>query len=388
METRKLYYEDCHLKQFTATVTGCIPSEKGYLVTLDATAFYPEGGGQACDLGTLGPVRVLDVRESGEHIFHLCDGPLEPGSQVLGELDWQRRFDQMQQHSGEHILSGLIHQTYGYHNVGFHLGKEAMEVDFDGPIAWEALLELERRANEAVWQDLPIGCTVPAAEELASISYRSKKALPWPVRIVQVPGCDTCACCGVHVRRTGEIGIIKVLSCVKLHQGVRIEMLCGQRAWDYLGRVYDQNRQVSQLFSAKRLETAAAARQQLEQLAEQKLRIAALEKQLFGCIAGGYVNCGDVLHFEEGLLPAGVRELANAIGAVCGGTAAVFSGSDERGYNVCLVHKQGDVRALGKALNEKCNGRGGGKPEAFQGCVMASRGAIEEFFGVDANKFF
>jgi len=380
MRTRKLYYEDCHLREFDATVTGCKKTEKGYLVTLDATAFYPEGGGQACDLGKLEDVNVLDVREDGEAVIHLCDAPLNVGQRVRGCIDWARRFDQMQQHSGEHILSGLIHKKFGYHNVGFHVGKEAMEVDFDGPITWEELCALERQANKAVWQNLPITWEYPAPEVLPTIAYRSKKALEWPVRIVTVPGFDTCACCGVHVANTGEIGLIKVLSCVKFHQGVRIEMLCGERAFGYLCAVYDQNRQVSQLLSAKRLETAAAANQMASQLAGEKHRSAGLEKHLFHSIAESYVNQGDVLRFEEGLAPGSVRELADAISEVCGGVAAVFSGTDETGYNVCLVCRNGDVRELGKAMNEDLNGRGGGKPGSFQGSVKTTRAQIEEFF--------
>ena len=380
MKTQKLYYEDCHLREFSATVTGCVQTQEGYLVTLDATAFYPEGGGQACDLGKLGNANVLDVREDGEEVLHLCDGPLEVGQQVCGCIDWGRRFDQMQQHSGEHILSGLIHKTFGYHNVGFHVGKEAMEVDFDGPISWEELCRLEQLANEAVWRNLPVQWNYPAPEELEKIPYRSKKELPWPVRIVTVPGYDTCACCGVHVAQTGEIGIIKVLSCVKFHQGVRIEMLCGKRAFDYLSAVYEQNRQVSQLFSAKRLETGAAAKQMSEQLTAEKYRSAGLEKQLFRGIAESYVNQGDVLHFEQTLSAAAVRELADAIAEFCDGVAAVFSGSDESGYSVCMICKNGDVRELGKEMNEKLNGRGGGKPGSFQGSVKATRKQIEEFF--------
>ena len=380
MQTRKLYYEDCHLREFDALVTGCEKTEKGYLVTLDATVFYPEGGGQACDLGTLETVNVLDVREKGEAVVHLCDAPLDVGQQVKGCIDWQRRFDQMQQHSGEHILSGLIHKKFGYHNVGFHVGKEAMEVDFDGPITWEELAELERKANEAIWQNLPIQWEYPAPEVLPTIAYRSKQALEWPVRIVTVPGYDTCACCGVHVANTGEIGLIKVLSCVKFHQGVRIEMLCGKRALNYLCGVYEQNRQVSQLFSAKRLETAAAASQMANQLAGEKYRSAGLEKRLFQRIAESYVNQRDVLHFEEGLAPGSVRELADAIAQGCGGVAAVFSGTDETGYNVCLISRNGDVRELGKAMNEALNGRGGGKPGSFQGSVKATRAQFEDFF--------
>ena len=379
MATRKLYYEDCHLQEFTATVTGCEKTDKGYIVTLDATAFYPEGGGQACDLGRLGNANVLDVRERGEEVAHRCDAPLQIGAQVVGILDWQRRFDQMQQHSGEHILSGLIHKKFGYHNVGFHVGKEAMEVDFDGPITWEELLELELAANEAVWRNLPIRWEYPPEEALKNIPYRSKKALDWPVRIVTVPDHDICACCGVHVANTGEIGLIKVLSCIKFHEGVRIEMLCGKRAFTYMGAVYDQNRQVSQLLSAKRRETAVSATQMAQQLTQEKYRAAALEKRLYRMIAENYVNQERVIHFEEDLTPGAVRELADAIAQVAD-TAAVFSGTDEAGYAVCIISKSDDLKELGKLMTQTLNGRGGGKPGSFQGSLKATRTQIEEFF--------
>ena len=377
METRKLYYEDCHLQSFTATVTNCQQTEKGYHVTLDATAFYPEGGGQACDLGTLGEARVLDVRERGEEVVHLCDKPLVVGEKVQGAIDWNRRFDLMQQHTGEHILSGLIHAKYGYHNVGFHMGKGTVEVDFDGPIPAEGVAELERLANEAVWADLPVKCWIPEPEELKTVTYRSKKELPWPVRIVQVPGYDSCACCGVHTARTGEVGLIKILSCIKLREGVRMEMLCGRKAYAYMCRVYDQNRLVSQTFSAKVLQTGEAARQMAEQLATEKLRSAGLEKRVFASIAQGYAGCGNVLHFEEGLTSGGVRELADAIADRCGGVAAVLSG-EEGNYSLCLISRQQDVRPLGKELMEALKGRGGGKADCFQGRVQAIREEIEK----------
>ena len=380
METRKLYYEDCHLQSFAATVISCEQTPKGYQVTLDATAFYPEGGGQACDLGTLNDVNVLDVRERGGEVVHLCDKPLEVGSQVQGIIDWSRRFDLMQQHTGEHILSGLIHAKYGYHNVGFHMGKEAVEVDFDGPIPAEGIAELEHLANEAVWADLPVKCWVPAPEELEGVTYRSKRQFPWPVRIVQVPGYDSCACCGVHTARTGEVGLIKILSCVKFHEGVRLEMLCGRKAYAYMCRVFDQNKQVSQCFSAKILQTGEAARQMAQQLAAEKYRSAGLEKRVFQSIACGYAGQGNVVHFEEGLTPGSVRELADTIAETCGGVAAVFSGSDGN-YSMCIITRQQDVKALGTALTQALNGRGGGKAGCFQGSVKATREEIEEFFG-------
>ena len=379
MATRKLYYEDCHLKTFTAKVISCAETLKGYAVTLDATAFYPEGGGQACDLGTLGGVRVLDVRESGEEVVHLCENKLEVGAVVEGFIDWNRRFDQMQQHTGEHILSGLINAAFGYHNVGFHVGKEFMEVDFSGPMTWEQAMELEAKANAAIWANLPIKSWYPSEEELPNVAYRTKKALPWPVRIVEVPGFDRCACCGVHVAHTGEVGLIKILSVAKFHDGVRLGMLCGKRAYDYLSKIFEENRKVSQAFSAKMPETGMAAVRMNEALSAEKFRSSALEKRLFAFLAEQYRGKGDVAHLEEGLSPAGVRDLADAIAAVCGGRAVVLSGSDGN-FSVCILHPGGDVKDFADAMKQALNGRGGGKPGTFQGTLNTTKAQIKEFF--------
>ena len=380
METRKLYYEDCHLSAFSARVMGCEQTDRGWQIVLDATAFYPEGGGQACDLGTLGGVRVLDVREKGETVVHLCDGPLPVGETVEGVIEYDRRFDLMQQHSGEHIVSGIIHQRFGYHNVGFHMGADLVTIDFDGPIPAEELAGIEMEANRAVWANLGLHIWYPAEEELPHVGYRSKRALPWPVRVVEVPGYDKCACCGTHVAQTGEIGIIKLFSCVKFHEGVRIEMACGGRALKYLTAAYEQNRQVSQAFSAKILETGEAARRMNEQLAAEKFRAAGLQKQVFASIAAECRGLGNVVRFEADLMPAQVRELCDAIGQVCGGMAAVFSGEDGAGYSYCLMERGGDLRGINKAMTAALNGRGGGKAEYQQGSVKADRAAIEAFF--------
>ncbi len=380
MATKKLFYEDCHIRVFTATVTGCEETAKGFAVTLDATAFYPEGGGQACDTGSLGEAMVRETREEGEEILHYCDRPVAVGAQVEGRIDWESRFDRMQQHTGEHIVSGIIHKMFGGHNVGFHMGTESVTIDFDTPIPQEALAEIERKANEAVYQNLPVRCWYPSQEALPEVTYRTKKALPWPVRIVEIPDFDTCACCGVHVAATGEIGEIRLLSCVKFHEGVRIEMLCGRLVFSFMSKVLEQNRLVSQAFSAKLLETGAAAERMNETLAAEKYRATGLEKRLFGCIAQGYTDKGNVVHFEDGLESVSVRQLADQVAEVCGGTAAVFSGCDEAGYSVCLVNKAGDVKALGQAMNEALSGRGGGKPGFFQGSVKATRRQIEAFF--------
>jgi len=380
MDTRKLYYEDSHLKAFTAAVLACEKAEKGYTVVLDATAFYPEGGGQAADTGTLGNVRVLDTREQGETVVHICDGPLTVGETVEGIIDWEARFLRMQQHSGEHIVSGIINRRYGYHNTGFHMGSDIITIDFDGVIPAEDLAAIEAEANRAVWQNIPIKCWYPSEDELPHVFYRTKRALPWPVRIVQVPGFDSCACCGTHVKATGEIGLIKLFSVMGFRGGTRMEMSCGKHALDILTRAYEQNKEVSQAFSAKIEETGAAARRMNEVLAEQKFRITGLEKQIFAATAANYAGKGDVLHFEEGLDNVAVRELADAIAETCGGTAAVFSGSDEAGYAFCLVTRAGDLRAFGREMAKALNGRGGGKPICQQGRVSAAKAEIEAFF--------
>lgn len=379
METRKLYYEDCHLRSFSAVVTGCEQAEKGWLITLDATAFYPEGGGEAPDVGTLGGVNVLDVQEDGEQVVHLCDSPLTVGETVTGEIDWARRFDLMQQHTGEHIISGLIHEKFGYMNTGFHVGADVMEVDFDGPISATDLAEIEKRANEAVWADIPLKCWIPTPEELPNVFYRTKRALPWPVRIVQVPGYDSCACCGIHVKSTGEVGLIKILSCTALRGGVRLELVCGGRAYRHIVTVFEENRKVSQAFSAPMNATGEAALRMNEALAAEKSRAIGLQNRLLERIAGSYVNHGDVVHFEQGLDGNGLRQLADKIADCCGGRVAVFSGEEGK-YNYCLAQRGGDLRELNRTMTATLNGRGGGKPEFQQGTLHTTKAQIEEFF--------
>ena len=371
----KLFYTDPEIKEFTATVTSCAPTEKGWEVTLDATAFYPTGGGQACDLGTLGSANVLDVTERGEDIFHLCDAPLEVGSAVAGKIDWARRFDLMQQHTGEHVVSGIIHRLYGHQNSGFHVGEELMEVDFDGPLPEGALEEIQRLANEAVWADYPVNCYVPSPEELPGITYRTKRALPWPVRIVEIPGIDSCACCGIHTKRTAQVGLIYIFSCVKFHQGVRLEMACGKRALARLHKIALQNRQVSQILSARPLETGAAAQQMKDALAAERYRAAGLESKAFDAIAQGYAGQKTAFCFEEGLEPAGVRQLAEKLAAVTE-LAGVFSQKEGK-YNLCLAGNMDAVKALGARLSQSLGAKGGGKPGFWQGSVNTSKEALK-----------
>ena len=380
MATKKLYYEDSHLGRFAARVISCVQTDKGFEIILDATAFYPEGGGQAADTGILGGASVLDTRERGEEIIHLCDRALEPGSQVEGQIDWEPRFQRMQQHSGEHIVSGILHRRYGCSNTGFHMGQERTVIDFDGVIPAQALPEIEAEANRAVWANLPVTCWYPTPEELPSVNYRSKRALPWPVRIVEFPGYDCCACCGTHVKSTGEIGIIKLYSAVPFRGGTRIEMACGKLALSYLNRVLESSTQAGHVFSVPPEEVGTAAEAFSEQLAALKARIVELQRRNFAAIAREYENAGNVLRFEPGLDSTGLRELCDTIVQSGGGRAAVFSGEDGQGYGYCLAARQEDLRGLGKELTAKLNGRGGGKPNFQQGRINAARAEIEAFF--------
>lgn len=380
MQTRKLYYEDSHLRRFTAQVLACEENGQNYRVILDATAFYPEGGGQGADTGILGGVRVLDTREAGETVVHFCDGPLAPGSTVEGQIDYDSRFLRMQQHSGEHIVSGIINRRFGYHNTGFHMGADCITIDFDGVIPPELLLEIEAEANRAVWQNLPIRCWYPSQEQLPQVNYRTKRALPWPVRIVEIPGFDCCACCGTHVGATGEIGLIKLFSAVHFRGGTRMEMACGKRALEILNTAYQQNKLVSQAFSAQITETGAAAQRMNDLAAAQKYRIIGLEKRIFAGIAEAFAGTGDVLLFESDLDGTALRELTDAVAEKSGGRAAVFSGSDETGYGFCLAQPGGDLRQLCKEMTAALSGRGGGKPGFLQGRVQAGKAEIEAFF--------
>lgn len=380
MQTRKLYYEDSHLRRFTAQVLACEENGQNYRVILDATAFYPEGGGQGADTGILGGVRVLDTREAGETVVHFCDGPLAPGSTVEGQIDYDSRFLRMQQHSGEHIVSGIINRRFGYHNTGFHMGADCITIDFDGVIPPELLPEIEAEANRAVWQNLPIRCWYPSQEQLPQVNYRTKRALPWPVRIVEISGFDCCACCGTHVGATGEIGLIKLFSAVHFRGGTRMEMACGKRALEILNTAYQQNKLVSQAFSAQITETGAAAQRMNDLAAAQKYRIIGLEKRIFAGIAEAFAGTGDVLLFESDLDGTALRELTDAVAEKSGGRAAVFSGSDETGYGFCLAQPGGDLRQLCKEMTAALSGRGGGKPGFLQGRVQAGKAEIEAFF--------
>ena len=388
--TEKIYDTDAYCQSFQAQVISCGESKNGFELILDRTAFYPEGGGQPGDYGSLALlaadgsqteiVRIKDTQEKDGDVIHLAEQYVEPGTLVQGQIDWIHRFDLMQNHSGEHIVSGLIHARYGYNNVGFHMGSDTITVDLDGEFSVEDMREFERQANQIVWANTKTDIRVYSEEEIKKLEYRSKKELHGQVRIVTFEGADTCACCGTHVRYTGEIGLIKLISLEKFREGVRMEMLCGRRALNYMNEMWEQNRQISVMLSAKPGETAAAVMRLKESAQRDSIQMAQMEARMFEEKAQQLKGTGKVLLFQEGLSADSVRRLAVAVMETCGGRCAVFSGSDEEGYKYALGEKDGDLRELIKQMNTALNGRGGGKPFFAQGSVKADQKAIREFF--------
>ena len=380
METVKLYYQDPFLREFTAQVLTCEPYKDRWQVTLDRTAFYPEGGGQPADQGTLGGVPVLDVHERGGVIFHTCGAPLTPGCTAGGVIDWARRFDHMQQHSGEHICSGIICRRYGCDNVGFHLGGGVTTIDFNTVIPPADLAEIELEANRYLYENHPIAIRFCRGAELKALEYRSKKALDGDVRIVTFPGADCCACCGTHVTTSGQVGLVKFLSCQKFREGVRIELLCGERAYRYLSAIYGQAQETGRRLSVKPGELLPAVERLEEELAALKTRTAELESTVFQSIAREQAGKGDVVLIQSAMRPDSVRRLADAVAKTCGGLAAVFAG--ENGvYHYALVRADGgDIAPLVKALNGALRGRGGGRKGFAQGSAETAAEEILAFF--------
>ena len=379
MPTEKLYYQDPYLTAFDACVLTCEPSQTGFLVTLDRSAFYPEGGGQPCDRGTLGDVRVLDVQEKNGTVFHTVDAPVEIGENLRGVIDWDRRFDHMQQHSGEHIVSGMLCQRFACDNVGFHMGEDLVTIDYNADIPWEALLEVEAAANRYLWEDHPVDIQLHRGEELSAIDYRSKKAIPGDVRIVTFPGADCCACCGTHVKTSAEVGLVKFLSVQKFRQGVRIELLCGGRAQRYLSRCWEQARATGQALSVRPEASYPAVEKLLTELTARKADAAQWQALAFQGIARSVTGKGDVLLLQPPMEGTALRRLADAAAEQCGGLAAVFAGEDGR-WNYALCRHGGDVSAETKAMNAALSGRGGGRGPLSQGSVQTNKTQIETYF--------
>ncbi|MCI6866675.1 MAG: DHHA1 domain-containing protein [Lachnospiraceae bacterium] len=379
--TEKLYYKDGYMKEFTAEVVSCEKEKKGYRVVLDRTAFFPEGGGQFGDIGWIDDVRVLDTQEKEGIISHMTEAPFEVGAHVTGKLDFAERFSRMQQHTGEHILSGIVHRLHGYDNVGFHLGAEVTTLDFNGELDEEQVREVEVLANQAVFDNIQVNILYPSKEELQTLEYRSKIEIEGQVRIVDIPGIDRCACCAPHLSRTGEIGLIKILACDKHRGGCRMTMVSGMRALEDYRLKQKSVTEVSVALSAKPDKIGEAVVHQKEQMMKIRehlnhLQESYLKQRLDEIKAEDSYVCIFVEDFDN----IAVRNFVNDATERCSGICGAFVGNDANGYRYILGSKQKDVRELSKKLNEAFSGKGGGKPEMVQGSLTGTQEEILRMF--------
>lgn len=385
--TQKYYEADAYRREADAVILAAEPDGRGGgKLALDGTVFYPEGGGQPADHGTLtlpdgARLTVTDVHEQGGVIWHRVDAlpdTAAPGTAVTGRIDWAWRFDKMQQHTGEHILSGILHQMFGAENVGFHIGSDAVRMDTSVPISAEGLREAELAANRIVWQNVPVLITYPTREELARMTYRSKKEIEGQVRIVTIPGADVCACCGTHTAATGAVGQIKILAAENYKGGVRLSIVCGERALLAAQAMRQRQADIGALLSAKPSETAHAVHRVYDEYTALKFAHFGLCSELFDALAAQVTPGADAIRIVPGLDPDGLHRLAARLSEATTGLCAALT-ANEKGTGYCLAQAGGDVRALTKALNTTLNGRGGGKPGICQGSCAAAPEQVETF---------
>ncbi len=370
--TEKLYESNAYCKTFQAVVEECRLMNGKYGIVLNRTAFFPEGGGQAADQGTINGHAVLDVQQKDAVILHILETELQAGEEVSCEIDWELRYARMQGHTGEHILSGVVHALYGYNNVGFHMNDRLMVVDFDGSLSLEDIQKIEIRANEAVYANADVVAYYPTAEELAKLEYRSKKELGDAVRIVTIgEDIDCCACCAPHVARTGEIGMIKVLDFCSYKQGTRIEMTAGKNALtDYMSLNLAM-KELMKLLSAPRDGVVDAVREKNTayqtlnfEYQKQAKQLALHELELVEKGDSVYAVATE-LSFDE--LRYCANRLADGQYRVC----LLFSGNSTDGYIYVVSSKAADVRDIAKQLNETFSGKGGGQKNYAQGKIQA-----------------
>ena len=378
--TEKLYYSDGHLSRFTARVTSCEKEDGVWAVKLDRSAFFPGGGGQEADEGVLSDMKLVGLREEGEDIVHLTPAPLEPGALVEGRIDWPLRFSRMQGHSGEHILSGTVHRLFGYDNVGFHMGEEAITIDFSGELSREDLSRAELEANRAIWRDVPVRTLLSTPGELAAMDYRSKKELTGQVRIVEIEGVDLCACCAPHVSHSGEVGLLKIIDSMRHRGGTRLTLLCGEAALLDYEALHENNAAVSAALSAKRLETGGAIARVMAEQEERRAELTKLKRELLQLKAAALRPTeGSICIFESDIDMITLRELVNAGSELAGQVCAGFAGTDGD-YKYIIGSRTVPLRARAKEINAAIDGRGGGSDAMIQGTSRARREDIERYF--------
>ncbi|MGN0165340.1 MAG: alanyl-tRNA editing protein [Lachnospiraceae bacterium] len=383
---KKLFYEDTHIVDFKATVISCDyeESKKAYKILTDATAFFPEEGGQSADRGTLGNQDVLDVQLDGDFICHYVKNPIKPGTVTDGHVDWEGRFDFMQQHSGEHIISGLIHSRFGYSNVGFHLSVNEVTLDVNGPLSAEELKEIETEANRVVYKNLPVYISYPDKAELKDMTYRSKIAIDGQVRLVTIPGVDVCACCAPHVSYTGEIGIIKITQAQSYKGGMRLHILCGGRALSDYSIKQSNVEAIAVALSAKQEQVTDAFFRLKDENLKLKESLNSLQaKYLMQCTAllPSPESTKNALLFTELSDNIAIRNAVNTLTEQYSGYSAVFFG-EKGNYRFIAGSKSADCSLLAQELRNKLGAKCGGSSLMIQGSISADKSEITELFSL------
>ena len=376
MQTLKLYEIDAYIADFTANVLSCEKSGKTYDVILDKTAFFPEGGGQPADTGCIDGIKVVDVQIKDGIIIHKTVSPVSTAS-VSCKLDWDIRFRRMQNHTGEHLLSGIAHELYGCTNVGFHMGNE-ITVDFDKELTDEEISLIEIKANEAIYKNVSVKADFPSEDALKSLEYRSKLDLTENVRIVTIDGFDVCACCAPHVSKTGEVGIVKVLSSMRHRGGVRLQILCGYDAFrDYCIKA-DNLYEIAVKLCAKHNQELSAFNKLCEENNELKQKNISLANELIAVkICNPHKYNGIATYFETNQDMQFIRNLALESTKINSGITAVFSGKDTN-YKFALASSDTSVKPLGDLFRAELSAKGGGSDELIQGNVSATQESIIE----------
>ena len=379
-KTIRLFDLDSYLQTFDATVLDCMCDGERFAIVLNRTAFFPEEGGQSADTGTLGSARVLDVQEKDGIILHYTDAALEIGSCVQGQLDFAQRYRKMQIHSGEHIVSGLMHRKYGFSNVGFHLGGE-ITMDFDGELSRAQLDEIEDEANRIIYENVAITAEYPSAEVLAATEYRSKLELTDNVRLVTIGEYDVCACCAPHVARTGEIGMIKLLDAIRYKGGMRIHFLAGSAALEHYRKTWSDVATLSAMMSVKQCEVVEGLKKKDAEIDKRGALISSLRRQLLDFkIAALEQTRGNLCIFTDDPDMLSLRLLVNAGVEKCTGICAAFSGDDTQGYKYIMGSATVDLRAISKQINAALGGKGGGSAQMIQGSCTVSEQIIRAYF--------
>ncbi|MBR5191397.1 MAG: hypothetical protein IKW34_05155 [Clostridia bacterium] len=378
MHTIKLYENDSYIKEFSASVVSCTETNGGFLVVLDKTAFFPEGGGQGADKGEINGIEVLDVQIKDNIIYHKLEKPLEFGATVECKIDWNTRFSRMQNHTGEHIVSGVIHRTFGYNNVGFHMNDTLVTFDVDGPLNDEQIRQVELKANQAIYANNSIKAIYPTPEELPDYDYRSKLDITEGVRLIEIEDTDLCACCAPHVARTGEVGIIKIISYIPYKKGTRIEMLCGALALNDYMNVHNANKQIMNMLSAKRFDTPVAVERIQNELGSARAESKKLSSELAMLKMEKHIKDNKVCVFIDGASYDELRNCSNALieeHEFC----YLFSNTDENNYIYVVSSKENNVRELVGELNKTFNGKGGGRDTYAQGKIVGTKEEILKY---------